>query len=165
MEEPTASTQLAAATDAALVASRALVAIAARSMSELDDVTLPQYRALVILAGDGPSTSGHLADRLDVHPSTVTRLVDRLESKGLVSRSSSSDRREVIIAIESQAVEILGSVTASRQRQLLEVMASLSPDELERVTEAFSTFANAAGELPDNEWSIVLHPTSTPPRG
>jgi hypothetical protein len=37
--------------DALLSASRAMVAIAARSLAGLDaDVTLPQYRALVVLA-------------------------------------------------------------------------------------------------------------------
>ena len=38
-------------TDALLTASRALVAVAARSLAAVDDdVTLPQYRALVVLA-------------------------------------------------------------------------------------------------------------------
>ena len=45
-------------TDALLTASRALVAVAARSLAAVDDdVTLPQYRALVVLAVAGPSTS------------------------------------------------------------------------------------------------------------
>lgn len=127
-------------------------------MSELDDVTLPQYRALVILASHGPSTCGRLAERLGVHPSTVTRLVDRLESKELVKRSNSSDRREVVVTISAAAISILSSVTASRRRQLLEVMAHLSPSERRAVSAAFVTFAEAAGELPDDEWSIVLNP-------
>ena len=41
--------------DTVLAASRALVAVAARSLAAAgDDVTLPQYRALVVLAARGP---------------------------------------------------------------------------------------------------------------
>jgi DNA-binding MarR family transcriptional regulator len=89
-----------AALEAALTTSRALVGIAARSMSHLDDVTLSQYRALVVLAAHGPLRSGDLADHLGVHPSTLTRLVDRLAAKRLVSRSHPSSRREVVVALE-----------------------------------------------------------------
>ena len=41
--------------DTVLAASRALVAVAARSLAAAgDEVTLPQYRALVVLAARGP---------------------------------------------------------------------------------------------------------------
>ena len=52
--------------DALLIASRALVAVAAKSVAAVDDeVTLPEYRALVVLATLGSQNlgglSGHLA--------------------------------------------------------------------------------------------------------
>jgi hypothetical protein len=41
--------------DTVLAASRALVAVAARSLAAAgDEVTLPQYRALIVLAAAGP---------------------------------------------------------------------------------------------------------------
>jgi hypothetical protein len=41
--------------EALLSASRVMVGLAARSLADLDsDVTLPQYRALVVLASRGP---------------------------------------------------------------------------------------------------------------
>ena len=73
-----------AATRALLVASRALVGVAARSLAGVDDVTLPQYRALVVLTRPVSITIGDLATTLDIHRSTATRLCDRLERKGLV---------------------------------------------------------------------------------
>src|SRR5258708_37854243 len=83
--------------DAVLIASRVLVAVAARSLAEVsEDVTLPQYRALVILATRGPQSVGALAKNLDVLPSTATRLCDRLVRKRPVTRRpSASSRREV----------------------------------------------------------------------
>ena len=45
--------------DTVLAASRALVAVAARSLAAAgDEVTLPQYRALVVLAAHGPQEHG-----------------------------------------------------------------------------------------------------------
>jgi DNA-binding Lrp family transcriptional regulator len=73
-------------TDAVLTASRALVGVAARSLAVVDpEVTLPQYRALVVLASRGPRLVGELAEALVIHPSTATRLCDRLVAKKLVT--------------------------------------------------------------------------------
>src|SRR5215475_3646406 len=87
--------------DAVLRASRVLVAVAARSLAAIDhDVTLPQYRALVVLGSRGPQRPTELAEALAVHPSTVTRLCDRLVAKRLVHRGESpANRREVSIRL------------------------------------------------------------------
>ena len=87
--------------DTVLAASRALVAVAARSLAAAgDDVTLPQYRALVVLAVQGPRGTAELAAALAVNPSTATRMCDRLVRKGLVRRHrQAGDRRAVRIAL------------------------------------------------------------------
>ena len=59
------------------------MAIAARSLAEAGDVTLPQFRVLVILASRGPRRVRDLADDLGVNPSGASRLCDRLSGKGL----------------------------------------------------------------------------------
>ena len=74
--------------DAFVSASRALVAVAARSLAGLgEDVTLPQYRVLVELASKGPRRSGDLALALTVNPSTASRMIERLVRKSLVRRT------------------------------------------------------------------------------
>src|SRR5436305_2945654 len=89
------ASDLDAVTDAVLRASRALVAVAARSVVGAgEDVTLAQYRALVVLRSRGPQTMQALSAALGVVPSTGTRMGDRLVRKGLVQRQSSAqDRR------------------------------------------------------------------------
>ena len=72
--------------DTVLAASRALVAVAARSLAAPGMGTLPQYRALVVLAARGPQGTAELAAALAVNPSTATRMCDRLVRKGLVRR-------------------------------------------------------------------------------
>ncbi len=91
-------------TEAVLTASRALVGVAARSLAAAaDDVTLPQYRALVVLAARGPQRVGDLAESLGVHPSTATRLCDRLVDRRLVRRAiDRTNRRETTIALSRQ---------------------------------------------------------------
>ncbi len=87
-------------TDAVLLASRALVGVAARSLAEVEDeVTLPQFRALVVLASHERNL-GELAEALDVHPSSATRLCTRLEAKGLITRRpATQSRRELLVSL------------------------------------------------------------------
>ena len=73
--------------DAVMRASRVLVSVVARSLAEVEDiVTLPQFRVLVMIAGDGPQNLGSVAAALGVHPSNATRLCERLVVAGLVDR-------------------------------------------------------------------------------
>lgn len=141
---------LEAATEALLVASRALVGVAARSLAAVDDITLPQFRALVVLTRQVPVTVGDLAVTLDIHRSTATRMCDRLVRKGLVRRRSgvSSDRRETAVGLTAKGRRLVDRVTDYRRRDLNRIAASMSPKNRERVIQGFTLFAGAAGELP-----------------
>ena len=99
--------------DAVLGASRALVAVAARSLVNVaEDVTLAQYRVLVELAARGPQRLADLADAVGVDPSTMTRMADRLVRKGLVSRRrASTDRRTVKVSLASPGRQLVLEVT------------------------------------------------------
>jgi hypothetical protein len=72
-----------AVVDALMRASRALVAITARSLSSVnEEVTLAQFRTLVVLSTRGPQTVTALAEHLDVHASTMTRMCPWRGGKG-----------------------------------------------------------------------------------
>ena len=103
--------------DAVLGASRALVAVAARSLGDLaEDVTLPQYRALVELAARGPQRLADLAAALGVDRSTATRMCDRLVRKQLVTRRRiSADRRGVRISLTPAGRALVEEVTRRRR--------------------------------------------------
>lgn len=152
---PPAASSSARAGEAALVASRALIGIAVRSLDRLDDLTIPQFRALVVLASRGPTSSSELAAALGVHPSTVTRLVDRLVAKGFVQRSTPADRREVLVSVTPAAKSVIDEVSEARRKELVGVMKRLKPEKRDAVVAAFEAFSDAAGELPENEWSIA----------
>jgi DNA-binding MarR family transcriptional regulator len=136
--------------DTVLAASRALVAVAARSLAAAGDhVTLPQYRALVVLAARGPQGTAELAAALAVNPSTATRMCDRLVRKGLVGRHrAAGDRRSVRITLTAQGRDLVAEVTRRRRAELARLFGTLPPDQHKPVIAAFRAFAAASGELP-----------------
>jgi DNA-binding MarR family transcriptional regulator len=133
-----------------LEVSRALVAVAARSLADVDDVTLPQFRALVVLSRPAPVTVGDLAVALAIHPSTATRLCDRLERKKLLRRNwgASPDRRETTVRLTGRGQRLVERVTERRRRDLAAVAASMPREERERALSGLRCFADAVGELP-----------------
>lgn len=141
--------------DAVLSASRALVAIAARSLgSAADEVTLPQYRLLVVLASRGPQRGVDLAEEFDVHPSTVGRMCDRLVRKGLVRRDRGErDRRSVVLGLSDAGRALIDGVTERRRAEILRLVRRLGPDERRAVVSALQVVARAAGETPEREWA------------
>ena len=132
------------------MASRALVAVAARSLAAAaDEVTLPQYRALVVLAASGPQGTADLAAALAVNPSTATRMCDRLVRKGLVRRHrQAGDRRTVRIALTPAGRDLVADVTKRRRAELVRLLGRLPQAQHEPVIAAFQAFAEAAGESP-----------------
>jgi len=140
--------------DALLDASRVMVAIAARSLADLDaEVTLPQYRALVVLASRGPQRVVDISAELDVNPSTGTRMCDRLARKGLVSRQrSATDRREVRLALTPEGRGLVERVISFRRRALADLVETMPETWHEPLAQALRALAAEAGELPERQW-------------
>jgi len=139
-----------------LTASRALVGIAARSLADLEtDVTLQQYRALVLLAQFGEQRMTELANALAIHPSTTSRLCDRLAVKGLIERGQAADnRREVVVGLTVAGRAVIESVTKARRREIANIASKVPAGKRADLLHAFETFATAAGELPDDAWKL-----------
>ena len=142
--------------DAVLGASRALVAIAARSLAAAGvDVTLPQYRALVILAYSGEQRTIDLATELGVNSSTATRLIDRLVRRKLVRRQvNRDDRRATSVTITATGRDVVDAVRRHRRAEARRILRKL-PDESRRaLVESLDALRTAAGEAPEQMWSL-----------
>jgi DNA-binding MarR family transcriptional regulator len=144
------------AVTAAFAASRALVGVAARSLAAMDSqITLSQYRALVLLRTRGPLNVGALAEALDIQPSSVTGLCDRLATKHFIARGPSpTSRREVSVAISAAGRALVDSVANKRRRELRRVLRSVDGSERQQIVDGFAMFAQAAGEVPDDAWKL-----------
>jgi DNA-binding MarR family transcriptional regulator len=143
--------------DPALRASRAMLGVVARSMAPaLDQVSLPQWRVLVLLETGGPTRVGALAERLGVVVSTFSRSLDRLAAGGWVRRvQSTEDRREVVVTITERGSDLVQEVSAQRSADLAAVLARVASDDRAVLERAFTAFADAAGE-PALDDALVL---------
>ncbi len=139
--------------DAVLTASRVLVAVAARSLAEEESISLPQYRALVVLASRGPQRPVDLAEALGVDPSTATRMCDRLEGKSLITRRrDEGDRRVVVLDASASGRRLVDRVTRRRRNEIGQIVGAVEPRERPNLIRAFNVFGKAAGEIPEGDW-------------
>lgn len=156
MQRPTQPASQEDVVEAVLRSSRALVAVAARSLAASEgEVTLAQYRALVVLASRGSQRVVDLAETLDVERSTATRMSDRLEGKGLITRErSAEDRRTVTLALTREGSDLVRAVTRRRVRDIRRILSRMPEQPRVALVGALTSFAEAAGEAPEQAWSL-----------
>jgi DNA-binding MarR family transcriptional regulator len=144
-------------TDALMTASRLLVAISARSISQVDDtITIPQFRTLVILSNRGPINLATLASLLGVQPSATGRMVDRLVSAGLIDRlPHPTSRRELLAALTRRGREIVRRVTEHRRTEIADIVEKMPSAERRGLVRALTAFTAAGGE-PDVDLDVDM---------
>jgi DNA-binding MarR family transcriptional regulator len=140
--------------DAVLSASRALITVATKSLgAAAEEITIAQYRALVVLASHGPQRLGDLAGVMEIAPSTAGRMCDRLVGKGLIRRHrAQADRRVVQVSLTPLGRQVVDETTSRRRALISEILASLPPARHQEVAEALQAFADAARNIPDSRW-------------
>ncbi|HEY4376321.1 MAG TPA: MarR family winged helix-turn-helix transcriptional regulator [Acidimicrobiales bacterium] len=136
-------------------ASRGLVAIAARSLVDVeDDVTLAQYRAIVVLCRTGTGTMKQLAEELECSPSAATRLCDRLVARGLIERvNPATDRRQVQVAATAAGRRLVRAVTRRRRIAIDRILQEVPQAQQVALVDALTAFAAAVGEAPSQAWA------------
>jgi DNA-binding MarR family transcriptional regulator len=135
-------------TDVVLLASRALIAVASRSIAAIDgSVTLPQFRALVVLElSGGTCRVGDLATELRIRPSTATRLCDRLVRRSLVERTvDEANRREVMITLSPSGKRLVNEVTRLRRAEIAAILRRVPKSERRTIVDGLTAFRDAAG--------------------
>jgi DNA-binding MarR family transcriptional regulator len=137
--------------EAFVTASRALVGVAIRSIGAAPvDITVPQHRLLVLLAGSGGTAIRALADQLGVDPSNASRSCDRLQRLGLISRQrSSADGRSVEVTLTGAGRALLLTVREHRIEQVKRILADVSEAKVAAMIDALQTFSEAAHEVGD----------------
>jgi DNA-binding MarR family transcriptional regulator len=79
------------------------------------DLTFPRYEALMLLhfTRTGALPLGKMGDRLQVHRTSVTNIVDGLERSGLVRRTAHTrDRRSTLAEITERGRDVARAATA-----------------------------------------------------
>lgn len=100
-------------------------------------ITAPQLICLYSLEREDGITLSALASRVNIGISTVNGIVDRLEEKGLLTRTrSETDRRRVKLCITREGREVAKSAPDLLQKRLVDSLKGLP--ELEQATIALS---------------------------
>ncbi|WP_422733434.1 MarR family winged helix-turn-helix transcriptional regulator [Micromonospora sp. WMMD558] len=151
--------------DALAALSRSLVGITVRSLGVLDvDLTMSQYRTLVLLASRGPVRVVDLAVALQVHPSTVTRTCDRLVRRGLVARRpGESDRRVSWLSLTTAGKDIVGAVIQHRTAEIRRLVATTGVRAGGGLRESVEALVAAAGEPDERQWRRHWERCAGPP--
>jgi DNA-binding MarR family transcriptional regulator len=146
--EPAAPSGSRADVDAFERLSQALVAITAQSLEALDGaVTVSQFRLLRTLDGLGRVSSTTLATALGTAPSSVTRLVDKLEAAGFVARGADAHSRAIVtLELTATGRRVVTAVLARRHSLLKAVLDAMTPDQRDQAAQAATRFALLADD-------------------
>jgi DNA-binding MarR family transcriptional regulator len=112
-------------------------------------LTFARYEALVLLyfTRKGALPLGKMSERLQVHPTSITSVVDRLENQGFVRRiPSPTDRRTVLAEILPAGRRI---VELSTPEVVSGVFTQLewTPNELQTIFNLFGKLRRVAGDF------------------
>jgi DNA-binding MarR family transcriptional regulator len=112
-------------------------------------LTFPRYEALMLLSftRTGALPLGKIGERLQVHRTSVTNIIDKLEADGLVRRVPHSEDRRATLAEITDA----GRACAKQATEILNAelfgIGALVPRDLERVTAILRGLRLDAGDF------------------
>lgn len=116
-------------------------------------LTFPRYEALMLLyySRRGALPLGKMGGRLQVHPTSVTNIVDGLERLGFVQRiRHEHDRRTTLASITADGREAAEAATATLNEAEFGT-APLGRDELEAISGLLRPLRESADDFHDSE--------------
>lgn len=111
-------------------------------------VTMTQFNVLRILRGSEPSglCRNEVRDRLVTRMPDVTRLLDRMEEGGLVTRTrSTTDRRQVRTRLTARGRELVDSLDRPAAEEHQRSLGHLSDDQLRTLIDLLSQARSSVG--------------------
>jgi DNA-binding MarR family transcriptional regulator len=113
------------------------VDIYSRKLKTTHQLTTPQLICLLCVVEEGPLNSAAISKSIYLSPSTLVGILDRLESRGLVSRErDSEDRRIVNVTASNEGIKIAKVAPSPLQDNLANALQQLA--EMEQATIARS---------------------------
>lgn len=117
-----------------------------RNAEAATGLTGPQLWAVKLLANSSPLKVSELARQMFLHPATMVGILDRLEGKGLVSRTrSTEDRRVVEIELTEQGKDVVFKAPEVAQLMLLKGLAALPEDVFCKAAEGMEIMVHLLG--------------------
>nr|WP_311931751.1 MarR family transcriptional regulator [Microbispora sp. H11081] len=93
-------------------------------------LTATQLGTLVAVERHTAMTPGELAEHEKVQPPSMTRVIAKLEARGLLERSPHpTDRRQVMVSVTPLGAELLNEERRTREAWLAQRLKELTPEE------------------------------------
>jgi len=111
-------------------------------------ISLIHLNVLTLLEASGPMSMGRLADALDISVASITGVIDRMESRGLVERRrDAEDRRVVLVQPAKGARKVFGEIDSRRRKGMQRLLARLSDEELSGLLQGHRALRRARTEF------------------
>lgn len=118
------------------------------------ELTLVQVRVMRRLAKQ-PQSLGQLGAELALAPPSMTRLVDRLEERGLIGRQRDvDDRRKVVATLTDEGRRLLSAIPFLEGTAIRLAVDRMKPADRDRIAEAMREF-NAAVKQVESDLLLV----------
>jgi DNA-binding MarR family transcriptional regulator len=115
-----ADTQVVEALERLVAAAVGLTTTVLGEVSVAGELTLPQWRILVVVTRSDGSRVGEVAGKVGVSLPAASRLVRRLERRGLVTAArDEDDRRATIVRPTEKGLRLWEDVVGRRRRRLV----------------------------------------------
>lgn len=115
------------------------------------DITFARYEVLMLLwfSSRGSLPMRIIGSRLQVHQTSVTNAVDRLEDAGLVRRTAHPrDRRTTLVELTDAGRTLAEQATAALNREVF-AQPGLGPDQVAALIDTLASFRQQAGDFAD----------------
>jgi len=129
------------------------VAVLSQAMEDFlkkHDLTRTQYNVLRILRGAGEAgwSCKEIGERLVQREPDITRLLGRLEKRGLISRKRDpADRRSVLTRITQRGLSLLRTLQPDLSRMSHDQFRTVREDELERLLATLDKIRAATAQM------------------
>lgn len=95
-------------------------------------LTTAEARTLIYIAMLGEVRQFKIAERMNVEPMTTSKVIDRLEERGLVERRQDpADRRAKLVRMTPGGEAMVGDIDTQTAAMREDMMAGLAPDQRE----------------------------------
>lgn len=143
-----ADPRLVEALERLIVAAVGMTTVALAEFAPAAELTLAQWRALLVVARADGVRIGEIAARVDMGLPSASRLVRRLERRGLVTTErDEADRRGTIVRATGTGLQLWKSLVDYRRRMIADLLDDVPvslpvdlADHLELVERAFARY-------------------------
>jgi DNA-binding MarR family transcriptional regulator len=125
----------------------ALIEVAERAVEKIGSSVPPaQLRALLIIDRAGSLNLNRLATQVGASASATSRLCDRMEVAGLLTRDRAEEsRREIVLLLTESGRRLAGWVRDQRRAALADMLQAMTPEGRDALLRGLGEVAADAG--------------------